>query len=478
MRGDVPTGEREDAVAPSDVARQRFAGKRVAVVGLAREGLSLVRFLARAGALVTANDRSVDLPRASQEVLEELAVPAVLGGHPADLFLESDVVFVSPGVPQGLDPLVRAREAGVAFSSETQLFFELCRGRIVGITGSSGKTTTTALTGEMFRRAGLPVHVGGNIGKPLIESVDEIAPDDWVVLEMSSFQLETLPYSPPLAAILNITPNHLDRHAGMDAYAAAKQNMVRYQGKGDKAVLNADDARCRSIPTANPPIWFSIEREVDGSYLREGFVVVSSEGGTAEVCPAGEVQLRGRHNLANVVAAVAVASGAGLAVEPMRAAIRDFTGVPHRLEMVAQIGGVEYCNDSIATSPERAIASLHAFESPVVLIAGGRNKKLPMAEWGKLIRERVRALILMGEATEEIERAVVDAPGGVLPPIRRAGSMGEAVALAAGMAVPGDVVLLAPGCTSFDMFKDFEERGELFRDAVGLLAEHGMGVES
>ncbi len=455
----------------AEMARERFAGKRITVVGLAREGVSLVRFLAGAGAQVTANDRASASGLASTLAsLEDLPVRFVLGEHPSELFLRSDYVFVSPGVSLQMAPLVKAREQGVPLTSETQLFFELCRGRLVGITGSSGKTTTTTLVGDMLRAAGLPVHVGGNIGVPLLERLDQIAPEDWVVLEMSSFQLERLPYSPSIAAILNVTPNHLDRHGDMESYVAAKANILRHQRPGDRAILSADDRVTAGLRTVEPPIWFSLERPVEGSYL-EGDRILLRRGTSVEtVCRVGEVRLRGRHNLSNVLAAAAVASAMGVPAEAMRVAISGFRGVPHRLEVVAELGGVTFCNDSIATAPERSMASLRSFEEPIVLIAGGRDKHLPMEDWGEMIRRRVKALVLLGEAGDLIENAVLQAPGPVVPPIFRAGSMEEAVELARRAASAGDVVLLAPGGTSFDMFKDFEERGERFRECVRRLA--------
>ncbi len=455
----------------AEIARERFAGKRITVVGLAREGVSLVRFLAGAGAQVTANDRASASGLASTLAsLEDLPVRFVLGEHPSELFLGSDYVFVSPGVSLQMAPLVKAREQGVPLTSETQLFFELCRGRLVGITGSSGKTTTTTLVGDMLRAAGLPVHVGGNIGVPLLERLDQIAPEDWVVLEMSSFQLERLPYSPSIAAILNVTPNHLDRHGDMESYVAAKANILRHQRPGDRAILSADDRVTAGLRTVEPPLWFSLERPVEGSYL-EGDRILLRRGTSVEtVCRVGEVRLRGRHNLSNVVAATAVASATGVPPEAMRVAISGFRGVPHRLEVVAELGGVTFCNDSIATAPERSMASLRSFEEPIVLIAGGRDKHLPMEDWGEMIRRRVKALVLLGEAGDLIENAVLQAPGPVAPPIFRAGSMEEAVELARRAASAGDVVLLAPGGTSFDMFKDFEERGERFRECVRRLA--------
>lgn len=463
--------------AASEKARERFAGKKITVVGLAREGLSLVRFLTGVGAEVTANDRA---PASKLEKtlasLQGLPVRFILGDHPVEAFLESDVLFVSPGVPQELPPLVEARRRGVPISSETQLFFELCRGRILGITGSSGKTTTTALTGEMLRRGGVSVYVGGNIGVPLLEQVDEIGPDEWVVLEMSSFQLERLPFSPHVAAILNITPNHLDRHPDMESYAAAKANIINHQGSGDWAILNADDPITLGLNSAGKTLWFSLEKAVEGSFLDNSQVVLCRDGKTETVCEIGDVRLRGRHNLYNVVAATALASAVGVSIDAMKEAIAGFTGVPHRLEPVGEIEGVTFFNDSIATAPERAMASLRSFEEPIVLIAGGRDKHLPMEEWGEMIRRRVKAVVLMGEAAGLIERAILNAPGEQSPPIQRVDSMDEAVAAAYAASAAGDVVVLAPGCTSFDMYSDFEERGERFREAVQKLRLKGIGV--
>ncbi|MCL4531789.1 MAG: UDP-N-acetylmuramoyl-L-alanine--D-glutamate ligase, partial [Actinobacteria bacterium] len=350
---------------PTEIARQRFAGKRVTVVGLAREGLALIRFLVGVGAEVAANDRAEGAAlREAVDVLSALPVRLVLGGHPTELFLESDTVFISPGVPQQLPSLVEARARDVPVSSETQLFFELCPGRIVGITGSAGKTTTTALVGDMLRDAGMPLFVGGNTGVPLLDRLEEIGPDAWVVLEMSSFQLEALPCSPPVAAVLNVTPNHLDRHGDMESYAAAKANIVRHQRPGDLAVLNADDPVSAGMPAPGRQVWFSLERPVEGAHL-EGEEIVLRHGGDSEtVCAASEVHLRGRHNLANVVAASAIASAVGAPVGAMRVAIANFRGVPHRLEMVGEVGRVIFCNDSIATAPERSMASLRSFDRP------------------------------------------------------------------------------------------------------------------
>lgn len=461
---------------PTEVARERYAGKRVTVVGLAREGTALVRFLAEAGARVTANDRGTPSSlAAATESLKSLPVEFRLGEHPLELFLASDHIFVSPGVPQQLPPLVEARRRGVPISSETQLFFELCGARIIGVTGSSGKTTTTALAGRMLEQAGLPVHVGGNIGIPLLERLDSIRAEDWVLLEMSSFQLETLPYSPHVGALLNVTPNHLDRHGDMESYRAAKINILNYQRPGDWAVLNADDPVTSAVKPRGRAVWFSLEKAVEGSFPRDGWITVRRDGVSTRVCPAASVKLLGRHNLANVLAASAIGLAVGVPAEAMVGAIDGFRAVPHRLELVGELDGVRFYNDSIATAPERSVASLRSFDAPTVLIAGGRDKALPMGEWAREIRRRVKALVLMGESADAIARAVAEPGEGDPPRIVRVAGMDEAVAHARRAASAGDVVLLAPGCTSFDMYRDFEERGNRFREAVAALKSEQVG---
>ena len=402
---------------PTALARERYAGKRVTVVGLAREGTALVRFLAEAGARVTANDRGTPASlSAAIESLRSLPVEFRLGEHPRELFLASDEIFVSPGVPQGLPPLLEARERGVPISSETQLFFELCEAPIVGVTGSSGKTTTTALAGRMLEEAGMPVHVGGNIGIPLLERLDSIRAEDWVLLEMSSFQLEMLPYSPRVGALLNVTPNHLDRHGDMESYRAAKMNIFNHQRPGDVAVLNADDPVASAAKPRGEALWFSLDKAVEGSFLRDGWITVGRDGAYTGVCPVAGVKLPGRHNLANVLAASAIGLAVGVPAEAMAGAIEGFTGVPHRLELVGEVDGIRFYDDSIATAPERSVASLRSFDAPTVLIAGGRDKALPLGEWAREIRRGVKALVLMGESADAIARAVAEPGEGDPPP--------------------------------------------------------------
>jgi len=469
------------------------------VVGLAREGTALTRFLVGRGIRVTVTDsRPAEALDENRAALADLDVRYALGGHPLSLLDGIDIVFVSPGVPPGIPLLVEARRRGLPLSSETRLFTSLCPAPIVGITGSSGKTTTTALVGEMLRAARFRTWVGGNIGQPLIGHLDEIEAADRVVMELSSFQLEFfrpwrgplaegLPFqpggwSPPLAAVLNITPNHLDRHRTMEAYIAAKAEILNHQRPGDLAVLNWDDPVTRQmgqqIAAPRRVLWFSLESEVpEGAFLRGGGDLVLRLAGQEKLlCSSGELKLLGRHNLANVLAASALASAAGAPIEALRQAATSFSGVPHRLEMVREWRGIEWYNDSIATSPERTIAALRALERPIVLLAGGRDKHLPWGELADLIWRRVRHLILFGEAADLIasamdsRRRAAETEGiETATRIHRAGTLERAVELAAELAQPGEIVLLSPGGTSFDAYPDFVARGEHFRELVEAL---------
>jgi len=462
-----------------------FAGRRVTIVGLAREGTALARFLARQGAVVTVTDRqSAEALAENVAALAEWPIRFVLGEHPLEL-LETDVVFVSPGVPLGIPFLVEARRRGVPLSSETRLFVELCPAPIVGITGSSGKTTTTTLVGEMLRASGQKTWVGGNIGRPLIEHLPEIAPTDWVVMELSSFQLEFFaPWageegrgiSPAIAAVLNISPNHLDRHPSMAAYVAAKKQILLHQRADDVAVLGFDNAEARALAgECRGEVLFFSQREVvaQGAFLRDEVVILRLGEDEQPVCAVSEIKLLGRHNVDNVLAACTLAGVAGADVEAMAAVATTFSGVEHRLELVRELNGVRWYNDSIATSPERMVAALRSFDAPIVLLAGGRDKHLPWGEAAALILRKVRHLVLFGEAVPIIDRAVAaeraraEAQG--KPGITRVNTLEEAVAVAARVARAGDVVLLAPGCTSFDAFRDFAARGERFRELVKRL---------
>ena len=473
------------------------------VVGLAREGTALTRVLAGRGARVTVTDiRPAGELSESVALLDDLPVTLALGGHPLSLLNESEIVFVSPGVPPDIPLLVEARRRGLPFSSETRLFTRLCPAQVVGITGSSGKTTTTALTGEMLKATGRKTWVGGNIGRPLIGHLDEIGPEDAVVMELSSFQLEMFApgkndersyalydpagWSPPIAAMLNITPNHLDRHPSMDAYIAAKAQILNYQQACDIAVLNMDNAITRQMGESDQVrarrVWFSLEQEVEeGAFLRGEELILRCAGDEQAVGVASEIQLMGRHNMANCLAATALAAAAGASVEAMHQTATTFQGVEHRLELVRERNGVRWYNDSIATTPERTVAALRAFEAPIVLLAGGRDKHLPWNEMAALTWRKAQHLILFGEAvglvcdamqTNDSDITIDPSAAPYLQHkthIHGAGTLERAVAIAAQVAEPGDVVLLSPGGTSFDAYPDFAARGEHFRQLVETL---------
>jgi UDP-N-acetylmuramoylalanine--D-glutamate ligase len=487
-------------------AGQSFANSRALVVGLAREGTALARFLAERGARVTVTDRKpAETLVDDRAALAGLPVTFALGGHPLELLDGTDIVFVSPGVPLEIPLLDQARMRDLPLSSETRLFTRLCPAPIVGITGSSGKTTTTALAGRMLKTAGVKTWVGGNIGFPLIGHLEEMAATDIVVMELSSFQLEffgswaEMPlghfdgplysiegWSPRVAAVLNVTPNHLDRHGTMEAYTAAKARILDYQRPGDLAVMNLDDPVTRDLATSSAgsgqrKLWFSLEQGVEeGAFLRGDDLVLRLAGREQVLCRTGDLELLGRHNLANLLAASALTIGAittlqgeagldSMPIEALREAATTFEGVEHRLEFVRERRQVRWYNDSIATTPERAVAAIRAFEQPIVLLAGGRDKKLPWEEMAALTWSRVRHLVLFGECADLIDRAMAGTKGPGEPGqtvIHRAGTLSRAVDLAAELAQPGDVVLLSPGGTSFDAYPDFVARGDHFRELV------------
>jgi UDP-N-acetylmuramoylalanine--D-glutamate ligase len=402
--------------------------------------------------------------------LDGLDLQLVAGGHPPEQVLEADLLFVSPGIPPTTEVLVEAERRGIPRSSATELFFARCPAPIVGITGSSGKSTTTALTGEILEAAGRQVVVGGNIGYPLLGRLGDLDGESLVVMELSSFQLETVEPSPAVATITNITPNHLDRHESMAAYIAAKERIFRFQRPQDWTVLNADDAVSRGLRPPTRVARFSLEGAVEGAYLEADRLVLGLEGRGREICGVEEVVLRGRHNLANALTACLTAALVGAEPGAMRAALRTFRGMPHRLQKVGEVGGVDFYDDSIATSPERSMAGLASFHEPIVLLAGGRDKHLPMDSWAAMIGQRTRGVVLFGEASGLI-RAALERNGYPASRVREADSVAGAVRAGLDLAAPGDVVLLSPGCTSYDMFRDFVERGQVFATAVRELAE-------
>ncbi len=451
-----------------------FAGKKLVILGLARQGTALARFAVQAGATVVVSD--LRPPAKLQSALQELSdldngrLMFVLGEHPESLLDGADMLAISGGVPADA-PLVKlARERGISITNDSIEFMKRTPAAVIGITGSAGKTTTTALTGHMAALSGRPTWVGGNIGHSLIADLDQMQPGDLVVQELSSFQLELWQgIAPQIAAVLNITPNHLDRHRTMAAYTEAKSNILRFQKQQDVAVLSADDPGAAALRwlVRGRSRFFSLEQPVtDGAYTADGFIWLSEAGQKRQLCACEQIQLRGRHNILNVLAAVALADSAGVPDEAMVEAIRTFRGVPHRLELVGTINGVQYVNDSIATAPERALAALASFREPVILLAGGRDKEMVWDEWARQVGRRTRHVVLFGELGAQLQRHLNGNTA-----VTRVGTLEEAVATAAGLATPGDVVLLSPGGTSYDAFEDFAARGEWFRELV-------RGIES
>lgn len=474
----MPDSPASPEPSPASSFTDPLAGQRVVVLGFARQGQALARWLPTTGAQVTVSDsrRAADLT----DALAPFAggpVRFVLGEHPLTLLDSCDVLCVSGGVPLSL-PLVQAALArGIRVTNDAQLFVERCPARVLGITGSAGKTTTTALVGAMGRASGQQTWVGGNIGDVLLDVLPQIGVDDLVVMELSSFQLELMTVSPDVAAVLNITPNHLDRHGTMDAYTAAKLRIFQHQGPDGLAVFGYDDPVARRVSASAPGIvlTFSLTTRVErGTYLDRDRLVLALPGSKPQtVCARSAIRLRGDHNVRNVLAACAISAAADVPVSAMRAAIETFNGVAHRQEHVAQRDGVEWINDSIATAPERVIAALRSYDAPLVLLAGGRDKNLPWDEMAALAVRTCRAVIAFGEygpqVAEHINRANLRDDDARLERVALVRDLPAAVTLAAGVAQPGDVVLLSPGGTSYDAYPDFAARGEHFRALVAAL---------
>jgi len=459
-----------------------WKGSNVLVIGAARQGVALARYLARHGARVIINDqRPMEHLILARQELEGLSIHWEVGGHPLYVLDEVSLVCVSGGVPLDIPLVAEAQKRNIPLSNDSQIFLEAVPCPTIGITGSAGKTTTTTLVGRIADAAvkhGAAIHrawVGGNIGTPLISFVDEMDAQDLAIIELSSFQLELMTISPHIAAVLNVTPNHLDRHKTMEAYMAAKMHILMYQREFDLCVLNRDDPGSWEMAgsVSGQMITFGKDepdRFTSGTYLRAAEIRLRKPGRDAVLMNKHSVALRGEHNLMNVLAACAIAAGAGISPAAMQEGVEGFYGVPHRLELVRVLDGVQWYNDSIATAPERAIAAICSFDEPLVLLAGGRDKNLPWEKFAEIVRQRVDHLILFGEASEKIAKAMDGVPSLQNPAkpytIHRCPNLHEAVLIAESVSESGDVVLLSPGGTSYDEFKDFEERGERFRTWV------------
>ncbi|MDA8082373.1 MAG: UDP-N-acetylmuramoyl-L-alanine--D-glutamate ligase [Nitrospiraceae bacterium] len=481
-----------------------LGGKNVTVVGLARSGVGAANLLTALGARVTVTD--IKTEELLKDAVTRLApsVKRVLGSHPAELFLSADLIVTSPGVPE-LGPISAARNRGIPVIGELELAWQVFQGEagkrakgtrqkeatvpFLAVTGSNGKSTTTTLVNLMMRRQGFRTVLGGNIGNALTEElmalaqgdtgfgIPEGALPDAVVAELSSFQLEAIDtFRPRIAAILNITPDHMDRYHSMTAYAGAKARIFENQGQGDSLVLNADDPGTGEVydaglrrreDTGPAVIFFSRRREVTGVYAKEGTVYSSLAGGNAvPLVSVGEIAMHGVHNLENAMAASAMALLAGCGPAAVAAVLREFTGLEHRLEFVRELDGVGYINDSKGTNVDAVLKSLEGFDRPVVLIAGGRDKSGDFTVLRDTVRRKVKALILIGEAAGKMGKALEGTTG-----IYTADSLAGAVERSRQLALRGDVVLLSPACTSFDMFRDFEDRGLQFKAAVRGLQE-------
>ena len=458
--------------------KKNWNGKRVLILGAARQGLALARWLSVHGAHVTLSDmRSADELRLVRESLAEVQIDWALGGHPLELLDTTDVLCLSGGIPLTLPIVAAAVARGIPLSNDSQIFMEVVPCKTIGITGSAGKTTTTTLVGRMAKNAyGDRAFIGGNIGDPLLNYVDEMKPADIAILELSSFQLEQMTISPNVAAILNITPNHLDRHGTMEAYTAAKARILAFQSKADTAILGRDDHGAWNLrdKVQGKLLTFSmhdLDEGMNGTYLHEGLLNLRDGNAYLPLMLREKILLRGEHNVANVLAAFAIGHAAGFPLDAMLEAIEDFHGVAHRLEFVRELHGARWYNDSMASAPERTLAAIRAFDEPIVLMLGGRDKDLPWEELMQLVSERVDHVVLFGEAAEKIQKTVDSLGLGQMRcTLSRVNGLHEAVIKAAEVAEAGDVVLLSPGGTSFDEFKDFADRGERFRTWVQELS--------
>jgi UDP-N-acetylmuramoylalanine--D-glutamate ligase len=442
-----------------------LAGKQVLVVGLARTGIATALFCAERGARVTATEARPELEIAETAAkLRAAGVTLELGGHRAETFVRQDLIVPSPGVSPMMPALAAARAIGVPVWSEIELAWRFLRGRLICITGSNGKTTTTSLIGHILEIAGLPVQVAGNIGTPLISRVDLSSDASFTVVEASSFQLESISaFRPDIAVLLNVTPDHLDRHGSIEAYGRAKARMFENQTEEDAAVINADDAVAPQYAPAGPRVFYfsRVTRVASGCYLRGDEIVFRCDGTETVLVARKDIGLRGSHNIENVLAAAAAARLAGAEPAAIAEGVRTFAGVEHRIEYVATISGVEYFNDSKATNVDATLKALDAFPGNVLVILGGKDKGSDYGILRQALRGHARMALLIGSAADKIEAELA----GVIP-VERAETLARAVEIASAQARPGDVVLLAPACASLDQFENYEQRGRVFKQLV------------
>jgi UDP-N-acetylmuramoylalanine--D-glutamate ligase len=443
--------------------------KRVLVVGLGKSGVASALFLNARGAHVTVSDsKTEDQLREGIPILLDHGIAVETGGHGDRTFREQDLIVVSPGVPADAGPLIQARAQGETVIGEVELASQFLTGPIVAITGSNGKTTTTTLVGEIIAAGGFATVVGGNIGTPAVSLIMRVTPETVVVLEISSFQLETIQtFRPTVAVVLNVTPDHLDRHRTFEAYANAKARIFENQTSADFSVLNADDPTCVEMTrrTKAQVFWFSRTKDVNrGAYAKDGRVLFRDAKAQHEIMLVSEIPLKGSHNVENVLAGVCVGMLMGCQPEQIRSAVREFKAVEHRLEYVATVRGVQYFNDSKATNVDATIKALESFPANIHLILGGKDKGSDYSVLNELIRKRVKRVYTIGAAASKIESHIAGAD------FVHAETLEAAVKRAAASASEGDIVLLAPACASFDQFNNYEHRGRVFKEIVHALA--------
>ena len=443
---------------------------KVLIIGAARSGLAAAAFLAQKGEEVIVTDTNLKAQKESEEALKNYEIRYIWGKQPDIDELAVDMIVVSPGVPLSIAPIRRAKELGIKVIGEVELAYLNAKAPIVAITGTNGKTTTTTLVGEIFKAAGWECGVGGNIGVSLLEESEKISGAGVLVAEISSFQLEsTEKFKPKAAAILNLTPDHLDRHGDMQGYLAAKAKIFAMQDENDFLVLNYEDEYLRPLAEKcqSQVLFFSAKHILkNGVYVEDKMIKIAFKGKISQVCPPEEIRIKGAHNLENALAAVALCFALGVDEQVIAQVLRDFKGVEHRLEPVRELDGVLYINDSKGTNPDSTSKALVAYDRPLILIAGGKNKGLSFLPLAKLIKERAKGVVLVGMAKNDIKAALDEVGFRNYVLVEK---FEETVEAAKKMADEGDIVLLSPACTSWDMFKSFEERGELFKKLVNAL---------
>ena len=448
-------------------------GKRIAIIGIGVSNTPLLELLLAEGIRVTACDkRSREQMGEQAEHLEQLGCELHLG---ADYLkdLDADVIFRTPGLRPDVPEISACVQKGAVLTSEMEVFFQVCPCKIIAVTGSDGKTTTTTLISEMLKNAGYTVHLGGNIGKPLLSEAGEMSPEDVAVLELSSFQLMTLQTSPDIAVFTNLSPNHLDIHKSMEEYAQAKENIFSHQTKSGIAIFNRDNALTNEMAGRAPGKVLKFSRQTtlaEGTYVEDGKIVVAGNGQKRTLFATDRILIPGQHNVENYLAAIAAVQGM-VPDDVILHTAETFPGVEHRIELVRTLNGVRYYNDSIASSPTRTIAGLHSFHQKVILIAGGYDKKIPFEVLGKEVQDHVKTLVLTGHTAEKIQKAVVESEGYQAghPAILMEPDFKQAVLKASQAAEEGDVVILSPACASFDHFKNFAQRGQTFKAIVNEL---------